>query len=95
MKSEAEAIEIRRIYAENGGNISDCARQIGCTRATIRRALRRDYSRNGGKTHRVHAHPEDARIEQILVDNAPAEKRSKKLRLTATRGDTGGITGDG
>ncbi len=85
MKSEAEAIEIRRIYAENGGNISDCARQIGCTRATIRRALRRDYSRNGGKTHRVHAHPEDARIEQILVDNAPAEKRSKKLRLTATR----------
>lgn len=43
MKTKQEAIEIRRVFAETGGNVSETARRCGCGRDTVRRALKRDY----------------------------------------------------
>lgn len=85
MKTKQEAIEIRRIYTETGCNISETARRCGCHRGTVRRALARDYSINGGKNKRIHPHPEDQAIERLVMENLPDALRSRKLRLTATR----------
>lgn len=85
MKSKQEAIEIRRIYTETGGNVSETARRCGCHRGTVRRALVRDYSINGGRKRRIHPHPEDQAIERLVMENLPDALRSRKLRLTATR----------
>ena len=85
MKTKQEAIEIRRIYTETGCNISETARRCGCHRGTVRRALVRDYSVNGGHKKRSRPHPEDQAIEQIVMENLPDALRSRKLRLTATR----------
>lgn len=85
MKTKQEAIEIRRIYSETGGNVSETARQCGCGRDTVRRALVRDYSINDGRKHRYHSHDEDRMIESVILSNAQDAARSKKLRLTATR----------
>lgn len=60
MKTEQEAIEIRRVYTETGGNVSETARICGCGRGTVRRALVRDYGDNGGRKLRRRPQPEDA-----------------------------------
>lgn len=85
MKTKQEAIEIRRIYTETGCNVSETARRCGCHRGTVRRALVRDYSINGGRKRRAHPHPEDQAIERLVMENLPDALRSHKLRLTATR----------
>ena len=85
MKTKQEAIEIRRVFAETGGNVSETARRCGCGRDTVRRALKRDYGLNEGRTPRKHPHPEDAAIERVIMDNIADAARSKKLRLTASR----------
>lgn len=85
MKTKQEAIEIRRIYAETGCNVSETARRCSCGRDTVRRVLRRDYENNEGRKHRHHEHPEDAPIEEIITENLSDAMKSRKLRLTATR----------
>ncbi len=85
MKTRQEAIEIREVFAETGGNISQTAKRCGCCRNTVRAVLKRNYEINDGKTPRPHLHPEDAQIEQILLENLPDARRSRKLRITATR----------
>ena len=85
MKSKQEAIEIRRVFAETGRNVSETARRCGCGRDTVRRALARNYEINDGRKKRAHEHPEDAMIEAVIMENLPDAIRSRKLRLTATR----------
>ena len=85
MKTKQEAIEIRRVFAETGGNVSETARRCGCGRDTVRRALKRDYEVNEGRKPRPHPHPEDAAIELVIMENMADAMRSRKLRLTASR----------
>lgn len=85
MKSMQEAIEIRRVYSETGGNVSETARRCECGRDTVRRALARDYCVNGGRKKRRHPHPEDRAIESVIMENLADAARSRKLRLTAAR----------
>lgn len=85
MIREQDAVRLREIYVRTGRNVSQTAREYGCARDTVRRVLARDYSIDGGITHRHHAHPEDQAISDILGRNAQAEERSHKMRLTSTR----------
>lgn len=85
MKTKQEAIEIRRVFAETGGNISETARRCGCVRGTVRSVLARNYENNCGRRHRHHEHPEDQMIEAVVMENLPDAMRSKKLRLTSSR----------
>lgn len=69
MIGEREAILIRRTYTQCG-KILTTARAHGVTRDTVRRVLERDYSIDGGRTHRHREHPWDPMIQGILEENA-------------------------
>ena len=85
MKTEDEAIRIREVYLRTG-SIQASARECGCAWRTAKAALSRDYSVDGGITHR-HRQPNawHDRIDALITQNLPDEEKCRKLRLTAKR----------